>query len=159
MTSSRFAVAVHLTALAMLAGAKAADERLTSGCMAASVGTNPVVVRRILGALREAGLVASQPGPGGGWRPTREPSRVSLLDIYRAVAAGPALALPPEHDSPPCPVGRTMRRALGGVFRDAEAALEARLAAVTMADVLEEALGGCPAASSLGSPRGGPSGP
>jgi len=143
VTSSRFAVALHLTALAMLAGTKEGGARLTSACMAASAGTNPVVVRRILGALREAGLVASQPGSGGGWRSTREPSRVTLLEVYRAVAAGPALRLPPPRHGVACPMARAMRRALAGVFGDAEAAMEARLAAVTMADVLEDALGGC----------------
>ena len=64
MISSRSAVAVHLlTLLAMFEG----GEPLPSGYMADSVNTNAVVVRRILGALREAGLVRSQEGSGGGW--------------------------------------------------------------------------------------------
>ena len=142
MTSSRFAVAVHLMALAMLAQAEAEGELLTSERMAESVCTNPVVVRRILGALRNAGLVASQPGPGGGWRLTRAPERITLRDVYRAVDPEPLLALPHQPASASCPVGRHMRQTLEGVFHAAAEAMERKLAEVTVADVLATVLEG-----------------
>lgn len=51
--STRFSVALHV--LAHLVDAR---EPQTSEQLAACVGTNPVVVRRTLAGLREAGLVA-----------------------------------------------------------------------------------------------------
>jgi len=43
-----------------------ADEAQTSAKIAEHAGTNPVVVRRVLGKLREAGLVTSEQGQYGG---------------------------------------------------------------------------------------------
>lgn len=153
MTSNRFAVAIHLLTLASAAGAArcgatgemgGTGEPLTSERMAASVGTHPVVVRRILGALREAGLVSSQCGPGGGWRPTRPPEETTLLDVYRAVTRRPLLSLPPRSAAGACPVGRHVHRTLDAVFGEAEAALERTLAAVTVAEVLAVVRAGMP---------------
>ncbi|HEY4389291.1 MAG TPA: Rrf2 family transcriptional regulator, partial [Ktedonobacteraceae bacterium] len=60
-TNSQFAVAIHTLTLIAQAG----DEPITSEYIAGSVNTNPVFIRRILGLLSRAGLVASQPGVGG----------------------------------------------------------------------------------------------
>jgi len=80
-TSSRYAVALHvLVALADLGG-----EGATSELLARSVNTNPVVVRRILGMLVQAGLVAGKGGRGGGYHLAREPKRIPLDAVLRAV--------------------------------------------------------------------------
>lgn len=155
MRSSRFAVAVHVLTLALVARHELAGEALTSERMAASVATNPVVIRRILGALREAGLVTSQPGPGGGWRLAPGREGVTLLDVYRAVDGGRIFSLPHRPPSEACPVGRQMGQALENVFREAEAAMEGRLAEVTMAEVVATVLDACDR-EGPGSCRGGP---
>jgi len=140
-TNSRFAVAVHLLTLSVLANGGGGDRVLTSEAMALQVGTNPVVLRRILGRLREAGVVASRSGPGGGWRLTQPPEAITLLDIYRAVGAGPMLA--PRAAVTGCPIGHQMPRVLQRVFANAEAALERELATVTLAEVLADVRAGC----------------
>lgn len=137
-SSSRFAVAVHILTLAMLARSEAEGGLVTSARMADSVNSNPVVVRRILGALRNAGLVTSQPGPHGGWRLARSPEQMTLLDVYRALEDEPIFALHHNPPSPSCLVGRHMPSVLATVFRDAEAAMAAKLAAVTVAEVIDE---------------------
>ena len=137
-SSSRFAVAVHILTLAMLARSEAEGGLVTSARMADSVNTNPVVVRRILGALRNAGLVTSQPGPHGGWRLARPPEQMTLLDVYRALEEDPIFALHHNPPSPPCVVGRHMGSVLGAVFREAESAMERTLAEVTVAEVIDE---------------------
>ena len=53
MINSRFAVAIHILAL-VAAGPR---EQVTSEFIAGSVNTNPVVIRRISGMLRKAGLI------------------------------------------------------------------------------------------------------
>lgn len=47
----------------------------TSSEIATHAGTNPVVVRRVLGRLRKAGLLISEKGHAGGWRRRRTASR------------------------------------------------------------------------------------
>jgi Rrf2 family protein len=139
-TSGRFAVAVHLLTLVALACDEDEGECLASERMAESVGTNPVVVRRILGFLREAGLVESHSGPGGGWRLARPPEAMTLLDVYRALGEEPVLATRQAPPHPCCPVGPRMRGVLAPIFRKAEAALERELAEVTVGEVLEAVL-------------------
>ena len=140
--NSRFAVAIHVLALARVARGDATGLPVTSEQMAESVNTNPVVIRRILGSLRNAGLVASQPGPGGGWRLTRPPAEISLRDVYRAVEEEPLFALPRREPNAECMVGKGLPRVLETCFREAEAALEARLEQVTVADVIESVIAG-----------------
>ncbi|HEX3447028.1 MAG TPA: Rrf2 family transcriptional regulator, partial [Isosphaeraceae bacterium] len=63
MLSSKLSVGVHILTLLALKP----DEPVTSACIAGSVNTNPVVIRRLLGLFREAGFVESKNGVGGGW--------------------------------------------------------------------------------------------
>jgi Rrf2 family protein len=153
--NSRFAVAIHT--LAFLAFAERAHpEHISSEVIAGSVNTNPVVIRRLLGTLRHANLVMSQPGSGGGWRLTRRADEINLRDVYQAVKEGPLFASPPRSPDPHCMVGRNVQHAIDTFFADAETALEQSLAQATVADVVQRI------ASSLGDTcearyEGGPS--
>ncbi len=130
--SSRVAVAVHV--LAILTWRR--DEAVSSQQIARSVNTNPVVVRRIIGALRRAGLVEVQPGAAGGARLARVPEEISLLEVYRSVEDGLELfAMHPQQPCQDCGVGANIQAALADVFGDARAAMEGVLDRVTIADV------------------------
>ncbi|HEY3502760.1 MAG TPA: Rrf2 family transcriptional regulator [Actinocatenispora sp.] len=121
---------------------KRPDGIVTSEQIADSVNTNPVVIRRILGSLRDAGLVASQRGHGAGWRLARAPESISLRDVYGAVEPDPLIAL---HATPPnqkCPVARGIPPVLREVYDRAEGSMKAELAAVTVADVARETVPG-----------------
>ena len=133
--SSRFAVATHImTLLAQQA------EPATSEYVASSVNTNPVVIRRIMGALREAGLVSSQGGNGGGWRLVGDADRITLRDVYRAVEDEALFALHHRQPNPECPVGRTIQLAFTERLNAATTALEAELARTTIAEMLRDTL-------------------
>ena len=133
-TNTQFALAVHV--LTMLAGLP--RELQTSEGMAASAGSNPVHLRRVLGRLREAGLVSSRPGPGGGWRLVRDPAATTLADVWRVMNGDdPVLGL--HEASPNCPVGRRIQADLAEVDRRARAAIAAELATTTLADLAEPA--------------------
>jgi Rrf2 family protein len=131
-TNTQFAVAVHV--LTMLAGLP--RELQTSAVMAESVGSNPVHIRRVLARLREAGLVASRPGPHGGWQLLRSPDQVTLADVWRVVNAGsPVLGV---HEADPnCDVGKRIQANLEHVDRRAHAAVEAELESTTLAELAE----------------------
>jgi Rrf2 family protein len=132
--STRFAVAVHIaTVLAELEG-----RPVTSTELAGSVNTNPVVVRRVLGQLAGAGLVASERGAHGGSRLARPAGRLTLRELYRAVGEG---ELCPMHDigqDSACAVARSLGPVLTGILARAEAAAERELSQITVADVLAD---------------------
>jgi Rrf2 family protein len=135
-TSSRFAVATHM--LTLLAQNREEAVPVTSEFIAESVNTNPVVIRRVLGALRAARLVTSQGGNGGGWRLTRDPETITLRDVYRAVEDETLFSLHHRPPNPDCLVGRHIQHVLAQHFASATRAMEDELAHTTIADVLCE---------------------
>lgn len=134
--SSRSAVAIH--SLTMLA--RWDDRSLTSAEIADSLSSNPVLVRRILGSLRAAGLVLSAEGRGGGWTLARAAHTITLRDAYAAVEAGPVLSRHPHPPSDECEVGRNMRCLLEVEFEEAERAMAERLGRTTIADLVRRVL-------------------
>ncbi|MFD4403415.1 Rrf2 family transcriptional regulator [Nocardia sp. NPDC058499] len=134
--SSRSAVAIH--ALTMLG--RWEDRSLTSAEIADSLASNPVLVRRILGNLRDAGLVRSTEGRGGGWSLERPSHKITLFDAYTAVEVGPLLSRHPHPPSGQCEVGRNMQALLETEFREAEQAMEDRLGRTTIAHLVQRVL-------------------
>lgn len=131
--NSRFAIAVHILTLM----ARAGSEPLKSDKVAASVNTNPVVIRRILCALSKAGLVVSQTGAAGGSRLALKPGQITLLEVYRAVDGGDVFAL---HSQPPnakCPVGMNIEAALDLILHEVELGVERVLEKITIEKVLK----------------------
>jgi Rrf2 family protein len=138
MINSRFTVAVHVLTLLAMEREIDCKAALTSERASGSVNTNPVVVRRIMGSLRKAGIVRSQPGPSGGWFLQRDPGAISLRDVYCAMEDEQLFSMHHHEPNHACPVGRNIQHALDGVFREAESAMEARLAESTIADLVAE---------------------
>jgi DNA-binding IscR family transcriptional regulator len=132
-TNSQFAVAIHI--LVMLAKA---DRPLTSRIMSGSINTNPVVVRRIVGSLGDAGLVKTQMVSMVARCWLSHAEKIALLDVYRATGQGDVL---PTHSSIPsqqCMIGANIQAVLAARFEQAQAALEAELSAISIADVAED---------------------
>ena len=75
--NSQFAIAVHVLTIL----ARSGDERVKSDYIARSVNTNPVVIRRLLSNLQEAGLVVSQVGAAGGTSLHKQPKDIYLSDV------------------------------------------------------------------------------
>jgi Rrf2 family protein len=133
VTSSRFTVAVHI--LALLAMEK---RSLSSTHIAGSVNTNPVVIRRILGTLSQAGLVTTQLGSEGGATLTRKPEEISLLEVYRATEQTDLFAFHSNQPSQFCPCGSNIQPVMKTVFERVENAMETILAETTIAQVVQD---------------------
>lgn len=131
--STRFTMAVHvLVAIGHFEG-----QRATSTFLAKSVNANPVVIRRIMGQLKEAELIVVEMGLGGATL-ARPASEITLLDVYRAVESTEEhLFHFHENPNPDCPVGRNIHAVLDDELDAAQRALEDRLAQTTLADLLE----------------------
>lgn len=110
-------------------------EPMTSEALAQCLGTNPVVVRRTLGLLREAGLVTAGRGPSGGWRIKADLSTVSLRQLHEALGEPALFAVGNRQEHPACLVEQAVNAALDDAFADAEALLLERFAAVSLADL------------------------
>lgn len=110
-------------------------EPLTSEQLAKAMQTNPVVIRRLLGGLREAGFVRSEKGHGGGWTIARDLGSITMRDVYRAIGEPGLMAMGNRTESPGCLVERAVNAALDDSFREAEAVLLARFDQVTLAEL------------------------
>ncbi|WP_059413363.1 Rrf2 family transcriptional regulator [Cupriavidus basilensis] len=132
-TSSRFAVAVHI--LTLLASA---DAPLPSSLIAGSVGTNPALIRRLIGQLAEAGLVSTAMGSTGGASLARAAASITLLDVFRAVESTALIALHHSAPNPACMVGREITGALKHAADRAQAAMDGALAEITIAGMLAD---------------------
>lgn len=130
--NSRFSIAVHILTLL----ASTPNERLTSEFIALSVGTNPVVIRRQLGILREAGLVSSKGARGGGWELARSPGAIKLGEVKAALGDEVSFRMHRNDPHPNCIVGRNVRSALATVYEKADTALSQSLSRWTVRDIL-----------------------
>jgi DNA-binding IscR family transcriptional regulator len=106
---------------------------VTSESLARAMGTNPVVVRRIMAGLRDEGYVRSEKGHGGGWQLDCDLRKVTLRDIYNALGAPSLLAIGNRTEAPGCLVEQAVNAALGSAFEDAENLLLSRFGKVTLA--------------------------
>src|ERR1041385_8574889 len=127
-TNSRFAVAVHVLSLMAWSG----EEPLKSEQVAESVNTNPVVIRRMLLDLAQAGLVVSQTGSLGGSRLATDPAKTTLLDVYQALECGGVFSLHRQPPSRDCPIGVNIEKALGEVVQEGDSAVERVLKNITI---------------------------
>jgi DNA-binding IscR family transcriptional regulator len=109
------------------------DGPTTSDSLAAAMGTNPVVLRRLMTGLREAGLVASAKGHGGGWVISCPLDRITLRDVHAALGAPRLVSLGFREDRPQCLVAQAVNESLGAAVQEAEAGLLKRLGTVTLA--------------------------
>lgn len=132
--SSRFSVAVHILSMLSME-----DSNLcTSEWIAGSVNTNPVVIRRVMGMLKRAGLVNVIAGAGGAYL-LKDLDEITLLDIYRAVDVVPEGELFQFHEAPNlnCPIGANIQAVLEGILLSAQEAMEQVLGNVTMKYIVE----------------------
>ncbi len=133
--SQRFPVAAH--ALAYLAHKQACtpETAISSGELATSIATNPVVVRRVTSMLAKAGLIATRPGASGGAWLLRPAEAIGLDAVLRAVNGGAHFGAPPP-GSKDCPVGERLPKAVSAAITAADDAAARQLATTTVADLL-----------------------
>ncbi len=118
--------------------AEAGSRPTTSEELAAHFHTNPVVIRRALARLREAGIVGSVKGHGGGWTLARPADAISLGEIYTALGERGDLLPGQGPDEHGCLIAAAVDRALVDFYAEAEALLQRRLDAITLADLAQD---------------------
>jgi Rrf2 family protein len=131
--NTRFSAAIHiLTLLAIKKG-----QCCSSEWVAKSLGTNAVVVRRIVGLLQEAGFVTSQTGRQGGTMLAVEPETLTLRDIYDAVEEESVFCRHDPH--PKCPVACCVKEQVNELLNRAEDKMKAELARTRLSSITKPA--------------------
>ncbi|KOP70956.1 Rrf2 family transcriptional regulator [Cytobacillus solani] len=133
--SSRFSVGIHILSLLEINK----DGVNTSEFIAGSVNTNPVVIRKIMGMLKNAGLVKVRPGVAGA-ELGKDISEITMLDVYKAVNVVQEKELFGVHanPNPSCPVGKNIQETISPIFSAAQLSMEKALDNVTIMDVVKE---------------------
>jgi Rrf2 family protein len=136
-TNTQFAVAAHVLTYLSAAGG---ERPVSSDELSASTNTNPVYVRRVLGPLRDAGLVHARQGSQGGWTLDRPAADITLADVWSLLQGDePVLGL--HGPNPKCPIGAGIQDALHDLDGAVAAALRAELGRRTIADLVRQATG------------------
>lgn len=112
--------------------------RATSEEISKMISTNPVVVRRMMGGLRERGIVSSEKGHGGGWRLARPLAAMTLRDVYEAVGAPPLFNLGFGAEPSTCLVERAVDARIDASLREAEARLLEQFSQVSVEDLARD---------------------
>lgn len=134
--TSKFTAAVHiLVCIDIFDG----QMRVTSDVLSGSTGVNAVIVRNVLGKLRNAGIVETRQGSGGAHL-AKALDEVTLYDIYKAVECIDDEGLFHFHENPnvECPVGRNIHKAMDDRLAAAQTALENELKRTTLAQVVAD---------------------
>lgn len=134
MVNSRFSVAIHILSLIATTSDKSL---LSSDFIAGSVNTNPVVVRRMIGVLKKAGLLSSHSGMAG-YELLVEPKDLTLLAIYQAIDGPEQLFALHDEPNPACAVGKKIQHTLEGVYTSVWLAIKEQLQAQTLQGVLDQ---------------------
>ena len=131
--SSRFTIALHIfTCIETFKN----DYKITSDFLAGSINTNPVIIRKILTQLKNAGLITVARGTGG-ISPTRPLKEISFYDVYQAIEPVENGDLFNFHSSPnpQCPVGKNIHALLDNKLKTIQLAMENEMKKYTLDDL------------------------
>ncbi|MEL6958462.1 MAG: Rrf2 family transcriptional regulator [Pseudomonadota bacterium] len=129
--NSRLSLALHT--LSHMAGEP--GRMRTSADIAEHARTNPVVVRRVLGKLREAGLLSSEKGHAGGWKLAKPAESITLADVYLALDERLVSGKSDELEPSNCSVESGLQARVTEVLDDIEESLVSRLRETKIAEM------------------------
>jgi Rrf2 family protein len=130
---SRLSVTLHL-----LLHMEDIGRPVSSETLGPMLGINPVVVRRTMAGLRDAGIVRSDKGHGGGWSLARGLESVSLGDVYAALGAPALFSISLRNENPRCLIEQAVNHAIGSALSDAEARIMTELRSMSVADLVKD---------------------
>jgi len=137
LKNTQFSMAVHvMTALAFQPGVT-----VPSAQLAKTIGTNPSFLRQLIGKLAGAGLVETKLGKGGGTTLGRAPSKISLLDIYRATSSTEVLPQHPCDGDRVCVVACAMPTILDDIDSQLRRVVETELSRTRLSTLLARHVG------------------
>jgi Rrf2 family protein len=132
--NTQFSIAVHV--MAGLGARARSGQGAPSGALAESVNACPSFVRRVMAKLSKADLVRTTLGKGGSCAVARDPRKITLLDIYKAVEAPKAFAIHEHPTQPTCKISCGIKPELEKVLDRTQKSLEDSLRKTTLAEFI-----------------------
>ena len=134
--TSRFTIAVHMITAIDYFGE---NETVTSGFLAGSIGANPVIVRNVMGNLKEAGIISISQGKSG-IRLAKSLDQINLYDIYKAIGCVDEEGLFHFHENPNanCPVGRNIHKSMDKRLKKIQNDMEDSLRKITLDKIVAD---------------------
>lgn len=129
--STKLSQAVHILVFIKLGS----SSDLSSTAIAKSIQTNPGCVRQIMMKLREAGLLNSVTGHA---KPSlaKDPTDITLLDLYRAVEGTKPLLHLDTQTNPLCGVGINIQLSLQKYYDEIQEAAEHKMREITLDHII-----------------------
>lgn len=134
MNNTRFATAVHILSVM----AVCPNEWLTSEVIAGSANVNPVVVRKEILVLKEAGLVESRKGKEGGSQLAKSPKEIFLSEVFLAVKSTELLGKKNQNPNPNCPVGKVINQKLDHLYQAIDSSVLESLKKISLDDFIHQ---------------------
>ena len=115
------------------------NEKVTSNILAKSIGSNPVIVRNVMGNLKESGIIDISQGKSGVLL-TRKTNEITFYDVYKAVESVKEEGLFHFHENPnpECPIGSNIHKAMDIKLETIQQSMEEEMKKITIADVLSD---------------------
>lgn len=113
--------------------------KVTSNLLAESTGSNPVVIRNILSALKKAGLITVPRGTGGA-ELCADPSQITLYQIYSALEPDGISSIIGIHpcQKSPCPVAQNIRQVLKTPYQKIEDSIQQTMEGITLQSMIDD---------------------
>ncbi len=134
--SSKFTIGVHLLVVIDYLSDSA---KVTSNVLAGSIGVNPVIVRNVMGSLKEAGIIDISQGKSG-ITLKKKLDEITFYDIYKAVDVVHEEGIFHFHENPnpECPIGRNIHKVLDDRLLRIQERMENEMKGMAVADVASD---------------------
>lgn len=132
--NTKCSLALHILLVIAIFSDKA---KMTSEIIAKSTGSNPVIIRNLLGSLKQAGIVVVHRGIGGA-ELAMDPAEVTIWKVYSAVDPTSIHDLIGLHPNPSlvCPIGRKIYDLLDEPYSAIRESVQESMSQYTLADLM-----------------------
>ena len=134
--TSKFTIAVHIiTCIEFFKN----DYKITSSFLAGSIGANPVIVRNVMGDLKNAGIISISQGKSG-IELAKPIEKITFFDVYKAVDCVGNEGLFHIHENPnmKCPVGRNIHAVMGKRLEKIQDSMEKEMKKINLAMIVSD---------------------
>lgn len=133
--NTKCSLALHIL---LLVAVCSDQKKMTSENIARSTGSNPVIVRNLLGSLKQAGIVTVHRGSGG-TELAMSPDEISVWMVYKAVDPSSIQNLMGLHQnpSPKCPVGSRIHNLLDEPYGNIRKSVQGVMSDYTLANLVD----------------------
>ncbi|MGT2959490.1 Rrf2 family transcriptional regulator [Streptococcus caballi] len=112
-------------------------ETISSERLAASLKSNPSLVRQMLSQLRKAGIITTQRGKVG-FRIEKPLAELTVLDVYRTIDNQGDLLKVDQNTAKTCSVGVAFPEVLQSHYHDIQKQAEAQMAKISLKQLVDE---------------------